>query len=226
MLSKRAARNFFLGGTLVCLLAFVLLTIDTVKRVPAQTHSDKITPAVKRGKDLWDKHNCMGCHTILGEGAYYAPELTRVIERRGSAFVSAMLKNPESVYPGQRKMQNYHLSDTEIADLVAFLDWIGGMDLNGFPPKPTLGLAASASAQSNQASRPAVFNQICTACHALGGSGGAIGPALDGVGKKYDKTYLTKWLSDPQAVKPGTTMPKLPLAATDIEQLATFLAAQ
>jgi nitric oxide reductase subunit C len=34
----------------------------------------------------------MGCHTILGEGAYYAPELTKVIERRGEGYVKAVLQ--------------------------------------------------------------------------------------------------------------------------------------
>lgn len=224
MLSKRAARNFFLTGTLLCLGAFVLLTIDTIKRVPAQTHADKITPAVKRGKDLWDKHNCMGCHTIMGEGAYYAPELTRVIERRGATFVAAMLKNPEAMYPGERKMQNYHFGDGEVADLVEFLKWIGGVDLNGFPPKPSMGLAAAPVA--NAAARPAMFDQICVACHQLGGVGGVVGPKLDGVGKKFDQAYLAKWLSDPQAVKPGTTMPKLPLSEEEITKLVEFLSAQ
>ena len=32
----------------------------------------------------------MGCHTIMGEGAYYAPELTNVIERRGEEYVRAI----------------------------------------------------------------------------------------------------------------------------------------
>ena len=74
----------------------------------------------------------------MGEGAYYAPELTKVYERRGPQFMKAMLKNPEAMYPGQRKMQNYNFKDEEIEHLVAFLKWVGEMDLNGFPAKPHL----------------------------------------------------------------------------------------
>ncbi len=40
---------------------------------------------------LWEKNNCMGCHTVMGEGAYYAPELTNVISRRGEAYVKSVL---------------------------------------------------------------------------------------------------------------------------------------
>ncbi len=87
MLSKSAAKKFFLIGTVICSGCFVVLTIDTAQRVPKQTHAENITPEVIHGKDLWDHNNCMGCHTLMGEGGYYAPELTKVYERRGEAFV-------------------------------------------------------------------------------------------------------------------------------------------
>jgi len=56
------------------------------------------------------------------------------------------------------------------------------------------------------------------------GSGGKIGPALDGVGNKYNRAYLKKWLTNPQAVKPGTKMPKLPLTPQQIDELVAYLA--
>ena len=83
MLSKSAAKRFFLAGTVLCGGAFVLLTLDTLKRIPEQTHEVNLTDSAKRGKHLWESNNCMGCHTLMGEGAYYAPELTKVYDRRG-----------------------------------------------------------------------------------------------------------------------------------------------
>ena len=138
MLSKSAARAFFLLGTIGFSAVFLLLTIDTIRRVPAQTKQQNLTEQVVHGKHLWERNNCMGCHTLLGEGAYYAPELTKVYERRGPEFIKAMLRDPQAMYPGQRRMVKYNFTDAEIAALVAFLQWIGDMDLNGFPPKPTL----------------------------------------------------------------------------------------
>ncbi|MCB0369213.1 MAG: cytochrome c, partial [Bdellovibrionales bacterium] len=111
MLSKSQARSFFLLGTALCSVAFVLLTVDTFKHIPKQTNEDEMTAEVVRGKQLWDKNNCMGCHTILGEGAYYAPELTKVYRRRGEVFIRSMLKDPQAMYPDGRKMINYHFSD-------------------------------------------------------------------------------------------------------------------
>jgi nitric oxide reductase subunit C len=231
LLSKKRARAFFLVGTGLCSVAFIGLTVDTLARVPAQTRAASITPAVERGKDLWDESNCMGCHTLFGEGAYYAPELTKVFDRRGPVFIDAMLANPEKMYPGQRKMWNYHFTPAQRADLVAFFEWAGKVDLNGFPARPSLGAVATigasgAAGTANRASRPDVFNQLCLACHKLGGEGGAVGPALDGVGLRLPREQIVTWLHDPPAVKPGTAMPKLPLTEGQIQELAAFLSTQ
>lgn len=232
MLSKSQARNFFLLGTALCSLAFIGLTYDTFNRIPAQTNQQNLTPEAIRGKHLFERNNCMGCHTILGEGAYYAPELTKVIERRGEAFVKAMLKDPEAMYPGSRKMTNYHFTDQQISDLTEFLKWIGKMDLNGFPPKPDLMRTASPTATSETAAgnlvvatgdRPQVFNLMCIACHSLQGQGGQVGPALDGVGSRLDSAALKSRLENPQSVQADSKMPKLPLSADEITELVAFL---
>ena len=87
MLSKKQARTFFLGGTVVTFLIFIGLTVFSFSKGQDQTNSNNITAEVVRGKKLWEENNCMGCHTILGEGAYCAPELTKVIERRGKGYI-------------------------------------------------------------------------------------------------------------------------------------------
>jgi nitric oxide reductase subunit C len=227
MLSKSQARLFFIGGTLVFSCVFLYLSVDSIGKVPEQTHTANITDSVKKGKHLFDKNNCMGCHTILGEGAYYAPELTKVYERRGPDWIKTFIKDPQAMYPNQRKMVKYNFSDEEIDELIAFFKWIGEMDLNGFPPKPDLiAPAATINSQSQTKAVPAKFAAICTSCHQLGGSGGNVGPALDGEGSRRDAAWLDTWLKDPNAVKPGTAMPKLPLTDDERQELVRFLAAE
>lgn len=230
MLSKSQAKAFFLIGTAAFSAIFVGLTVDTFQRIPKQTNAAALDEAAIRGKHLFDTSNCMGCHTILGEGAYYAPELTKVYERRGEAFIKAMLKDPQSMYPGERKMTNYGFSDQEINDLTAFLKWVGTMDLNGFPPKPDLVKIAAPTGSSSAGAgivssvdRPKVFNQMCVACHALRGEGGNVGPALDGVGTRFNREYLEKWLLDPSSIKVDSKMPKLPLSPEEVKELSAFL---
>lgn len=132
MLSKKQARAFFLGGTVVTFLIFIGLTIFSLSKDVDQTNHENITEAVVRGKDLWDSNNCMGCHTILGEGGYYAPELTKVIDRRGEGYIKAVLMTPVSWAPRGRKMVAYEFSEQEAEDLIEFFEWIGEIDLNGF----------------------------------------------------------------------------------------------
>jgi nitric oxide reductase subunit C len=224
VLSKSQARLFFLGGTLFFSVIFIALTVDTLRQVPARSHEDRMTPAVVRGKQIWDRSNCMGCHTILGEGAYYAPELTKVVERRGTAWMAIFLKDPQAMFPGERKMVNYHFDDAQIGDVIAFLAWIGGIDTNGFPPKPDLVLPSSVVvARTDLAPPPAIFGTVCIACHALGGKGGAVGPALDGVAHRKTPAELDRWLADPAAIKPGTAMPKLPLDDSTRAALVAWL---
>jgi nitric oxide reductase subunit C len=132
MLSKKQARAFFLGGTVVTFLIFIGLTIFSFSKEQDQTNHEGITEQVVRGKVLWEENNCMGCHTILGEGAYYAPELTKVLDRRGEGYVKAVLMSPIPWNPNGRKMVAYGFTQEEADDLIAFFDWIGGIDLNGF----------------------------------------------------------------------------------------------
>lgn len=225
MLSKSQAKAFFTIGTAAFSAIFIGLTIDTFQRIPKQTNANELTESAIRGKHIFERKNCMGCHTIMGEGAYYAPELTKVIDRRGETFVKSVLKDPEAMYPGQRKMINYKFNDQEIADLTAFLTWVGKMDLNGFPAKPDLMTQPQVSKNNplETAKPPQIFSQMCTACHSLNGQGGSVGPALDGVGSKFDTAYLTKWLHDPKSIKAESKMPQLPLSEQDITDLATYL---
>lgn len=221
--TKSMARNIFYGGTTFFFLLFLALTFDTERELPNRDNRAAITPEVAAGKHIWETRNCLGCHTLLGEGAYYAPELTKVFERRGPVFIRAMLTDPEKMYPGQRRMWKYDFSERDKDDLIAFFQWIGKVDLNGFPPKPTLAQMATTSGLATTVDRPQIFNQLCVACHALGGQGGQVGPALDGVGNRKTPAEIAAWLADPPAIKPGTQMPKLPLTDGQRQELTAFL---
>lgn len=224
MLSKSQARAFFLGGTGIFTLIFIGLTIDSMRQVPARTRETQITPAVSAGKRIWEDNNCMGCHTLFGEGAYYAPELTRVIERRGKPWLQLFLKDPEKMFPGERKMVNYHFNDEQVQQVIAFLEWCGQVDLNGFPNKPPLqALTRPVVTTGAAANEPAMFTAICKACHSVAGVGGVVGPALDDVKNRKTREEMLAWIRNPQSIKPGTAMPQLPLTDAQLTELVDYL---
>ena len=140
-LTKRMSRNIYIGGTLFSILLLTGLTLDTVRQTPKREHRENLTPAVVAGKHVWEKNNCVGCHTLLGEGAYYAPELGNVFKRRGNsdkvAFKSYlagwMAAQPLHV-EGRRKMPQFNLKPEEINNLAEFLIWSSQIDTNNWPP--------------------------------------------------------------------------------------------
>jgi nitric oxide reductase subunit C len=74
----------------------------------------------------------MGCHSIMGEGGYYAPELTKVVERKGEPMIKAILQSPDPWAPNGRKMVAYEMTDEEAEAMIEYFKWIGELDLNGF----------------------------------------------------------------------------------------------
>lgn len=144
MLSKSQARAFFFGGTISTFIVFLGMSWHSLSvEVPKQTKTANLTPAVVKGKEIWESNNCMGCHTIMGEGAYYAPELTKVFERRGEGYIKAALMSPVPWSPRGRKMVAYKMSEEDANSVVAFLKWVGEADLNGFPKKPAYKVSAN-----------------------------------------------------------------------------------
>ena len=95
------------------------------------------------GKKTKQSKNCMNCHTLLGNGAYYAPDLTKswLDPSWGSSAVRedlmlTFLKDPTNNVRGfgsGRVMPNLKITDEEARGLVAFLKWMSSIDTNGFP---------------------------------------------------------------------------------------------
>jgi len=132
--TKSMARNIFYGGTVFFALLFLALTFDTTSALPKRDNRQNLTEAVARGKLVWETNNCIGCHTLLGEGAYFAPELGNVYPRRGPEFIKAWIQAQPTGAPGRRQMPNFHLNEQQLDDLVEFLKYSSEIDTNNWPP--------------------------------------------------------------------------------------------
>ncbi|MBH9552102.1 c-type cytochrome [Inhella gelatinilytica] len=133
-LTSQTARNIFYGGTVFFALLFAVIVFHTEQRIPQRSNAGEITPAVVRGKHIWETRNCIGCHTLLGEGAYFAPELGNVYTRRGPDFIKAWMKAQPTGAPGRRQMPNFHLNDQQLDDLTEFLKWTSKINTEQWPP--------------------------------------------------------------------------------------------
>jgi nitric oxide reductase subunit C len=132
--TKAMARNIFYGGTVFFFLLLVALTFDTMSALPKSDNRANLTPSVLAGKHIWETRNCIGCHTLLGEGAYFAPELGNVYPRRGAEFIKAWIKSQPTGAPGRRQMPQFNLTEQELDDLVAFLKYTSEINTQNWPP--------------------------------------------------------------------------------------------
>lgn len=132
--TKSMARNIFYGGTVFFFLVFLALTFDTQQALPKRDNREAITPAVAHGKKLWETNDCIGCHTLFGEGAYFAPELGNVYKRRGPDFIKAWIQSQPTHTPGRRQMPQFNFSDQDLDDVVAFLKYASEINTANWPP--------------------------------------------------------------------------------------------
>lgn len=135
--TKSMARNIYYGGSLFFVLLFLGLTMDTHRKLPQSDNREAITEQVAHGKRLWEEYNCIGCHTLLGEGAYFAPELGNVYTRFGESreAIKAFIKSrPVGGIPGRRSMPQFNLTEEELEALAAFLEYADGIDTQDWPP--------------------------------------------------------------------------------------------
>ena len=132
--TKQMARNMFYGGSLFFILVFVALIFDSERKIPYRSNADAITPQVVRGKHLWETRNCIGCHTLLGEGAYFAPELGNVYKRRGPDFIKAWIASQPTGIAGRRQMPQFNFTDEQLNAIVAFLKHVNSINDANWPP--------------------------------------------------------------------------------------------
>ncbi|MGL5632189.1 MAG: c-type cytochrome [Azovibrio sp.] len=132
--TKVMARNIFYGGTVFFFLLFLAMTFDTMQGLPKSDNRAQLTPGAIAGKHVWETRNCIGCHTLLGEGAYYGPELGNVYVRRGPEFIKAWIQTMPTNVPGRRQMPQFNLTEQELNDLVEFLRYSSGIDSQNWPP--------------------------------------------------------------------------------------------
>jgi nitric oxide reductase subunit C len=142
ILTKTAARNIFYGGTVFFFAIFAALVAHSYIRARDIETAHPITEAVAQGKRVWEKHACFDCHTLLGEGARYAPEIGRVWVKYGGESdaggareaLKAWFKSQPTGISDRHQMPQFNLSDKDLDDLIEFLRWTSFVDTQGWPP--------------------------------------------------------------------------------------------
>lgn len=141
--TKEHAKNIFYGGTIFFLLLFLNLVYNTQESPPMRDWQEIFNPNTEQGqkialgKAVWEKNNCIGCHTLIGEGAFFAPELSNVYQRydyNEDNIKRFITSRPTNGVFNRRSMPQFNLTDSELEALVEFFKFTSQLNTFDWPP--------------------------------------------------------------------------------------------
>ena len=87
------------------------------------------------GKKVWQKYNCVSCHTIFGNGGYVGADLTHITMKRSEDELIEFFRNPPVMSP-HKKRRHQGLSDEEAKSIISYFEYTGKIPTLGWPPIP------------------------------------------------------------------------------------------
>jgi mono/diheme cytochrome c family protein len=170
---------------------------------------------------LYERYKCYVCHQFDGFGGTLAPDLSYEGSRAQRAWLVSFLKNPQTIRPTLIfRMPQFNMTDEEAAIIADYLGMvmqsravsIGTTDLKAFtPPMAALGKQLFE------------LKYQCQSCHTVGATGGYVGPNLNAAGNWLNAAWIDAWLSDPQALVPGTIEPRREFTDEERHALTAYL---
>ncbi len=229
MTGKTASLIFWIG-TLVSAAIFLWLTYDFHRQTPKYTKVALLTDDVVAGKKVWHKYNCNDCHTILGFGGYYAPDMTKAFYRLGENNLVSIVMSPEKVYQRSfRKMPHLGVTAQEAKQLVIFLKWTGSIENRHWPPQDEKYVKAyhQREARPRHLEKVDIVLGACGGCHSFENQGRNIAGDFGIIANRitYDRETLIKYMLNPQSVKPGIAMPPQNVSRDTAGVIADFILA-
>ena len=208
----------------------------------AQCHADKDfagTPLVTRGRQLFFKEGCFGCHRIQGlSSGTIGPDLTEVGKERKLDYLWGHIVDPRAYTPTS-VMPQFKLSDDDKKALVVFLKSRRGanesqssidaykLEASTTPPVPesVAAVETSIAAATTSAARgqQLIEGYACLSCHKLGDRDGGISPDLSYEGLVRDHDWLMAHFRNPRSRVPDSNMPAFGLPDADYEDMTAYL---
>lgn len=227
-MTLKNARFIFWAGTLISAAIFGWLTFDFHQHEEQYAHNSKINDDIVAGKKVWHKYNCNDCHTILGFGGYYAPDMTKAYYRLGENNIIAIVMNPENVYRNSfRKMPNLGVTKEEAEKLVEFLHWTADIENRNWPPQDEKYVQAALlrNEQPDKVQKTDIVMGACGGCHSFVNQGrnvaGDFSELADSV--DYDRETLIRFMQNPKSVNPGSDMPPQDVSPETAGIIADFI---
>lgn len=172
-------------------------------------------PILSKGKELFIKLGCHGCHLVDGyqNERKVGPRLNRIASKVSASWLFRWVKKPKDYLPKTR-MPIFNLDDKDSMAITAYLMAFSEKDYQ-LPVKFEEGDADNGKK---------LFESVgCLGCHELNGKGHAFGPELGRIGNKVSADWLVSWLSNPKHYNNQSIMPDLRLTEEQASDLTAYL---
>jgi ubiquinol-cytochrome c reductase cytochrome b subunit len=172
-----------------------------------------LTPLELAGVGFFEKERCGACHTLgLADEGKPGPNLGAGGANRDIPWMIAHFKQPASKIPGSQ-MPPVALKPAELNALASFLAKLTPQNAVKMTDVPYFAREGAILYQRFQ----------CGACHAVNGTGGKLGPPINGLAKRRQAEWVKGHFLDPKKFVPNSTMPAYKLTPTENENLTQYL---
>ncbi len=203
------------------LQTFLVYSDDTGRDLPP------LSEKALEGRAVWLSNNCQACHQFYGFGGFLGPDLTNASSRLDRARLDEVLTS------GVAQMPAFHLSDTEISAIEAYLREMNGTGIGqARAPLPDLAAfrgairdAVDGGTMPTEESKggEGFLSGACTGCHA------ALAPRRIGAYLAPDLSSVVNDLSDAEILtvlevgRPALGMPPTGFSASQRGEMLAFL---
>ncbi len=172
-------------------------------------------PILSKGKKLFIKLGCHGCHLVDGyqKERKVGPSLLRIASKVDPSWLVRWVKKPKNYLPKTR-MPYFSMSDEDTLAISAYLWQVSEK-----------GYQVAEKYQGGDTAKGKKLFEIvgCEACHKVNGNGELFGPDLTRIGQKVNPDWLVSWINDPDEYNHNSTMPNLRLTLEQASDITAYL---
>ncbi|MCH8931727.1 MAG: c-type cytochrome [Nitrospinae bacterium] len=172
-------------------------------------------PLLSKGKKLFIKMGCHGCHLVEGyqEERKVGPSLLRIASKVDPSWLVRWVKKPKNYLPKTR-MPHFGLSDEHTLAISAYIWDVSEKDYK----------VAETYEGGDPAKGKKLFETVgCQACHKVKGNGELFGPNLTRIGNKVNPDWLVSWIKNPEEYNSNSIMPNLRLTLEQASDISAYL---
>lgn len=172
-------------------------------------------PVLSKGKRLFIKLGCHGCHLAEGYSnqGKVGPGLLRIASKVDKSWLYRWIKRPKDYLP-ETRMPEFGFNEQDLLGVTAYL--LDSSDKN---------YKLSRKFEEGDAEKgKKLFETVgCQACHTLNGKGEKYAPDLSNIAEKVNADWLVTWIGSPHTYNPKSKMPDLRLDEDQAADIAVYL---